>query len=177
MWTSDSKFCYLEQKTVTRPFSPLCEGAAQYKTNQFVGQRSLLLLPCAQYVQKGYAIGHVCVCTCICDIAQNIGRLAFCRSKNVQKSTRGAFILHLGILNVTVNCRFTPGQALLTFVCSCLCVPRGHGSQMLGMSQGAVLLACYVSRHANIDVTCSTELQHSPLSVSVHRVCVLYNCS
>ena len=41
---------------------------------------------------------------------QNISCLASCRSKNVQKSARAAFLTHLDIVDVMVICQFTQSQ-------------------------------------------------------------------
>ena len=54
---------------------------------------------------------------------QKISHLAFSRSKNTWKSIQGAFLSHLDVMNVTVDCQLTPGQALLPFVCSHMCAP------------------------------------------------------
>ena len=40
---------------------------------------------------------------------QNIARLASSRSKNPQESAHDAFLSLLDVVNVTVNCHFTPG--------------------------------------------------------------------
>ena len=54
--------------------------------------------------------------------------------KCLEKS--GCFPFALDIVNVMVDCRFTPGRALHV----CLCAPRGLGGQMLGMSPYKVQL-------------------------------------
>ena len=81
-------------------------------------------------IVKGNVIGHIRV------YEQEIGCLVSCQSKNVQKSTRthAAFLLHLDVVNVTVNCWFMAGQALLLFLCSYLCASLWSWGQTLGMS-------------------------------------------
>ena len=57
-------------------------------------------------------VASVCIYMCM---SQNIGHLVSYQSNNIQKSTHAAFLLHLDVMNVTVNCRFTPDQVLLSF--------------------------------------------------------------
>ena len=59
-------------------------------------------------------------------MSQNIGCLLSLELKNL-KSVYGSFLSHLDVVNVTLNCLFTPGLALLPFfVCTCV-PPRGSG--------------------------------------------------
>ena len=79
---------------------------------------------------KSYAIDHVSVYSmCVCVTKYQL--LSALSVKNVQKGTHAAFLSHLDIVNVTVDCRFTPGQALLPFLCSymylCAVPPLGCG--------------------------------------------------
>ena len=45
--------------------------------------------------------------------------------KNFWKGAYDAFLSHLDIVNVMVDCRFTPGRVLLLFFCLCLFAPSG----------------------------------------------------
>ena len=45
--------------------------------------------------------------------------------KNLWKSAQGAFFLHLDIVNVMLDCQFTPDRVQLFFLCLCLCAPLG----------------------------------------------------
>ena len=74
------------------------------------------------------------LCQCICvynSYVTKYGLLSILSVKNVQKGIHTAFLLHLDIMNVTVNCWFTPGQALLLFLCLYLYAvpPLGCGVQ------------------------------------------------
>ena len=74
-------------------------------------------------IVKGYVIGHIGV------YEQEIGRLASCWSKNVQKSTctHAAFLLSLDIVNVTVNHWFMAGLKFYSCFFAHTCVPPcGH---------------------------------------------------
>ena len=95
--------------------------------------------PAAQYAQQGYAISRVYIyiymCVFVC-MSQKIARLASTWSK---KSAQEAFFSHLNIVNVTLDCQFTPGWALLLFLCLHLCAPSGlrgpwgaHTCSMIG---------------------------------------------
>ena len=59
-----------------------------------------------------------------------ITRLVSSWSKNSWKSIHGAFLSHLDVVNVTVDYQFTPGQALLLFLRSCLCPLRVAGARV-----------------------------------------------
>ena len=43
--------------------------------------------------------------------------------KNYWKSTHGAFLSHVDVMNEMVNCWLTLGQTLLLFLCSHMCAP------------------------------------------------------
>ena len=66
-----------------------------------------ILLPSAQYAQKGYAIDHVSVCMCVCVHVANYHSFDVFLIKILSKSIHG---VHFGlyIMNVKVNCWFTP---------------------------------------------------------------------
>ena len=84
-------------------------------------------------MQKGYAIGSVYMCMCImCLCVTKHHLFGVFQSKNSRKKAHGTFLLHFYIMNLTFDCRFTPGQVLLLFfllvlVCPLKVVgPRGH---------------------------------------------------
>ena len=125
-------------------------------------------LPCAKYAQKGYAIGHVYIYVCvyiyIYIYATKLAYFASSGSKNPWKSVNGAFLSHLHIVNVTVDCLFTPGRALLLFLCSRLCTPLGlhtRANWLVGM-----LLCCW-------QLQCSKYF--TDMQCSVCTGCVLWN--
>ena len=114
----------------------------------FIGPGDEASTACA----KGYAIG----CISVCKISA-IWHLA--GQKNVQKSTHAAFLSHLNIGNVPVNCQFTPGRALLPFLCSFLCsflvcVPTcGHRARhRVRRVMRYVILVCHVSSSGSASV-------------------------
>ena len=53
---------------------------------------------------------HLCIYVCVYVVNyQPFGNFLV---KNSQKSTHGAFISHLDVVNVMVDCEFTPGRAI-----------------------------------------------------------------
>ena len=70
----------------------------------------------------GYAISCICVymyayiCHKISAVWHHAGQKVYRKA-----SIHAAFLLHLDIMNVTVNCYITPGRVLLPILCSYLC--------------------------------------------------------
>ena len=128
---------------------------------------------------KGYAIGWVCVYIFVYMYSsQNIGCVVSCWSKNVQESTCAAFILHIDVVNVMVNCRFTPNRALFLFLCNALKVVGFGGTKIrcvMKCSYSLVLMQrlslCWLLR---LDSACSAECQQLQCSIAAHVV--LYKC-
>ena len=128
------------------------------------------LLPSAQYVQQGYAIGCVYMyvyifktCACIY-VTKNCSFSAFL-VKNPQKSAHEAFFLHLDIVNVTLDCWFTPDRALLLFFCLRLCAPLGpqgpEAHTRVHSLVGVLLcLQCWLDERVTTTVCC-WHLQYS----------------
>ena len=100
----------------------------------------------------------------------NIDHLASCQSKNL---AHAAFFSHSDIGNVTVNCLFTPGQALLMYLYAYACLLLlGHVVSEVRVSGGAFL------NHPCIDARIYvTALQYSTVhwysQCSVHTGYVL----
>ena len=111
-------------------------------------------------------------------------RFASSRSKNPRKSAHEAFFLHLYFVNVTLDCQLTTDWALLLFLCSFLCAPRGRVGPGIVHTHVhwlvCVLLRlpqCWLDERATTTVCCWC-LQYSKYSLTVlsmHRVCVLWN--
>ena len=116
--------------------------------------------------------------------------------KKVQKSDHANFLPHLDIVNVPVDCRFTPDWTLLSFLCV---PPQGHGSrdQTLGASwsvvfflNGHYITVSHTSSHAShmqwhfqtrnswrqlrLDGACRAECQQ--LHCSFTACAVLWKC-
>ena len=93
---------------------------------------------------------YACVCVYM---SQKIACLASSRSRNLRKSYQGAFFLHIDIVNVTLNCQFTPDQVLLLFLCSCLCallrVVGLRGAHMCSLIGRCV---CYAYHNADLTI-------------------------
>ena len=97
----------------------------------------VVLITLSKVCAKGYATGCICMYS-----SQAVWCVA--GQKNVQKSTCAAFISHIDVVNVMVDCRFTPSWALFPLICSFFCAFSrlwGLGGQTIGMSWlwGAVL--------------------------------------
>lgn len=102
-------------------------------------------------------------------------------SKNVQISTHAVFLLHLDVMNMTVDCQFIPGWVLLPFLCSCLCAPAGsqrvvrHGYPHLIIMHNVqwfnlrLLSVTQARRSVQCSITSCAVLRKCMLRV--HRVC------
>ena len=150
-----------------------------------------------QYAQKGYAIGCICISLHMVAKYWPFKKMPV---KNVQKSTV-VFLLHLDIVNVTVNCRFIPGHALLPFPCLCMCALSGlwglavkclacHEVQLFLCATPAYRYVQHLSLHCllRLDSVCSAECQQLQCIIAARavlwkymlsgqRVCVLWNFS
>ena len=108
------------------------------------------------------------------NMSQNIDHLASCWSKNL---AHAAFFSHSDIGNVTVNCLFTPGQALLMYLFAYACLLLlGHVVSEVRVSGGAFL------NHPCIDARIYvTALQYSTVhwysQCSVRTGYVMWNSS
>ena len=152
---------------------------------------SLLVCTLCTVCAKSYTIGYVSVHVYMCVCVTKYQQLTVLSVKNVQKGTHAAF-LHLHIMNVTVNCWFTPDQALLLFLCSYMYLyavpPLGCGGPMVRcyrqtchvvqlFSHALKSWMQYCKPFENFIEVCPKELVHAPTTNWHHWKCIKANCN
>ena len=74
---------------------------------------------------KGYAISHICMCIKLCMSQILISVVWYLSDQNPQKNCLWHSFHIKCVMNVMVNCQFTPGWVLLPFLWLHMCVPLG----------------------------------------------------